>query len=93
MGTLWSHFVNILCDLIFQTPFRTALVPCLGTLDLADDFTKRRGRPRNTWAVEVRKKAQEVAGERDLADLVANEVSWKSAVKTFIKSHANPHDD
>ena len=64
-----------------------------GTLDLADDFTKRRGRPRNTWAVEVRKKAREVAGERNLTDLVANEVSWKSAVETFIKSHAHPHDD
>ena len=44
---------------------------------------KRRGRPRSTWATEVKKMAEKVANSVPLHTKIAEKESWEMAVKKF----------
>ena len=44
---------------------------------------KKRGRPRNTWAVEVHKMALKVANGSRLSEKIASKTTWEADVKKF----------
>ena len=51
----------------------------------ADQYVRKRGRPRLEWTAEVRKAALQIAGSIDrLCELVQDSDAWKHAVHNFL---------
>ena len=53
------------------------------TLDLHVDHARKQGRPRHTWAGELRKVALVFVSELDLHATLANKMRWEIEVKRF----------
>ena len=73
---------------ISQLPDTSIVRSCVfapGSCDLVTCSGKRRGRPRNTWAVEVSKQAHVIAGDADLDTLLVNNDTWKKQVVQFVR--------
>ena len=48
---------------------------------------RRRGRPKLSWAVEVRKIAVQISGTSSLEDIMTDPSGWKMDVKKFCRRH------
>ena len=75
---------NVLRNMIFQ-PDSTKLVPLTGP--------RRKGRPRASWATQLRRTAVQVAGTEDRLTVLwapAAKAAWKQSVKQYCKSVNNP---
>ena len=54
------------------------------SVDIKQSGNRRRGRPRNTWANELRKYAAAIAQDADLYTAIMPKESWEAAVKDFM---------
>ena len=53
---------------------------------ISSDIKRRRGRPRLDWAVEIRKHAIRIAGERCLNTLMTSPFLWKKEVRDYCRN-------
>ena len=54
------------------------------SVDIKQGGNRRRGRPRNTWANELKKRALLVCQDAPMQSIVMSKESWESKIKTFL---------
>ena len=54
------------------------------SIDMKQSGNRRRGRPRNTWTNEFRKRALIICQDADMLATIMSKESWDAKVKTFL---------
>ena len=54
------------------------------SVDIKQSGNRRRGRPRNTWTNELRKRALIICQDADMLATIMSKESWDAKVKTFL---------